>query len=102
MADAFSDRMNETGVPENEAPAFTSPRRALVPLTLPATAADPDRVIRPDARFVAQLIATAGFAPQTRTLRRASSDDANATYAGANARAAAPVAARGTGLSLVA
>jgi hypothetical protein len=103
MAEAFSDRMNETGVPENEASAPTGMSRALVPLTLPkAAAAGPDCVIRPDARFVVQLIATAGFAPQTRALRRANSDDATATYAGANARSAVPVAANGTDISLVA
>ena len=41
MADAFSDRMNETGVPENGAPACTGTSRALVPLTLPTTAGKP-------------------------------------------------------------
>ena len=35
---------------------------------------------RPDASFVAQLIATADQAPQTRNLRRGSSADAQAAY----------------------
>jgi hypothetical protein len=97
MADAFSLGLNETGVPESG--ADTS--RALVPLTLPKpTSTASDSVIRPDARFIAQLIATASHAPQTRALRRASSEDANATYA--TARRDLPVAANGAALSLVA
>ena len=35
---------------------------------------------RPDASFLTQLIATAEHSPQTRTLRRASSADAQAAY----------------------
>ncbi|TAH68681.1 MAG: hypothetical protein EWM45_02325 [Rhodopseudomonas palustris] len=35
---------------------------------------------RPDASFLTHLIATAQHSPQTRTLRRASSADANAAY----------------------
>jgi hypothetical protein len=35
---------------------------------------------RPDASFLAQLIATADHAPQTRSLRRASYADARAAY----------------------
>jgi hypothetical protein len=37
---------------------------------------------RSDASFVAQLIAAAANAPQTRTLRRASPEDALASYRG--------------------
>jgi hypothetical protein len=37
---------------------------------------------RADASFVAQLIAAAANAPQTRSLRRASTDDALASYRG--------------------
>jgi hypothetical protein len=40
------------------------------------------RAARPDASFVAHLIATAAQAPQTRALRRASPADALASYAG--------------------
>ena len=53
---------------------------ALVPLTPPT---DRDPVIplmRPDPSFVAQLIATADQAPQTRNLRRGSYADAQAAY----------------------
>jgi hypothetical protein len=101
MADAFSVRLNETGAPENDASASTGTSRALVPLTLPIPASTaPDRVVRADARFVAQLIATASQAPQTRALRRASTEDASATYA--TARRERPVAANGAALSLVA
>ena len=41
---------------------------------------------RADASFVAQLIAAAANAPQTRTLRRASSEDAVASYRGTMTR----------------
>jgi hypothetical protein len=37
---------------------------------------------RADASFVAQLIAAAANAPQTRSLRRASPEDAHASYRG--------------------
>ena len=99
MADAFSVGSNDTGVPESGASAFAGASRALVPLTV-RQAAVLDRAVRPDARFVAQLIATASHAPQTRALRRASADDATATYAGA--RRDLPLAANGSALSLVA
>jgi hypothetical protein len=101
MADAFSDRLNETGVPESGASASAGTSRALVPLTLPTqTSSACNHVIRPDARFVAQLIATASYAPQTRALRRASTADARATYA--TTRHDLPVAAHGAALSFVA
>lgn len=101
MADVFSVRLNETDVPESgvSAPGVTS--RALVPLTLPQSVSPTfDRASRPDARFIAQLIATAAYAPQTRALRRASTEDATATYA--TLRRELPVAANGAALSLVA
>lgn len=103
MADAFSDQSNGTAVPENGAAACAGMSRALVPLTLPtAAAASLDLAARPDARFVAQLIATATFAPQTCALRRAAADDAATTYSGATTRRDLPVAANGSALSLVA
>jgi hypothetical protein len=98
MPDAFSDQSRDTSV--SETPASTS--RALVPLTLPAAAAPGSSAVRPDARFVAQLIATATHAPQTRTLRRAALDDVVSTYSGASARDNLPVAANGLALSRVA
>lgn len=56
---------------------------------------------RPDASFVAHLIATAEQVPQTRTLRRATSADALAAYGHVTARAAATVSNDET-MSLVA
>jgi hypothetical protein len=103
MADALSDRVNGTAVPETGATVAAGTSRALVPLTLPsASAASLDQAIRPDARFVAHLIASATFAPQTRALRRAAPDDAATTYSHATERSEFPVAANGTALSLVA
>ena len=59
------------------------PSRALVPLTVPdEAAAAPASRVRPDARFVVQLIATATHLPQTRALRRAEPQVAAAAYAG--------------------
>lgn len=53
---------------------------ALVPLTpAPRGVAAAVRT-RPDSCFVTQLIATADHAPQTRTLCRASPQDAEASY----------------------
>lgn len=98
MPDAFLDQSRDTSV--SETPACTS--RALVPLTLPVATAAPGGVVRPDARFVAQLIATATHAPQTRTLRRAAPGDVVTTYSSASARDDLPVAANGLALSRVA
>lgn len=50
---------------------------------------------RHDAGFIAQLIATAAHAPQTRTLRRASADDARAIYVCAGSREGAVVSPLG-------
>ena len=103
MADVFSRQSRDTSVPENAAADSVGPSRALVPLTLPPRAsASPEPAVRPDARFVAQLIATATFAPQTCALRRAAPDDAATTYSGATARGNLPLAANGAALSLVA
>jgi hypothetical protein len=58
--------------------------RALVPTTLPREFAAHESVAtsqRPRAAFVAQLIATALKAPQTRARRRAEPADASAVYA---------------------
>lgn len=52
-------------------------------IALQAAAAEPMRprvLPRPDASFLTHLIATAQHSPQTRTLRRASSADADAAY----------------------
>jgi hypothetical protein len=59
--------------------------------------------VRPDARFVVHLIATATHAPQTRTHRRAAVDDVTTIYADASAaRDRPPVATSGAALSRVA
>ena len=102
MADAFSDQSPDTSVSQTAtAPVSTS--RALVPLTVPAAAAAPvSPAVRPDARFVAQLIATATHAPQTRALRRATLDDVVSTYSGASPRDELAFAANGIVLSRVA
>jgi hypothetical protein len=70
--------------PRAERPA--EPGRALVPVTHghPATSAG----ARPSALFLAQLIAVAQQAPQTRQRRRAEPAEASAAYAASYARAA--------------
>ncbi|WP_315744550.1 MULTISPECIES: hypothetical protein [unclassified Bradyrhizobium] len=55
---------------------------ALVPLVHgPEYRSPPPRSVRPDASFVAHLIATAEQVPQTRHLRRAATADALSAYA---------------------
>jgi hypothetical protein len=103
MADAFLDQSRDTDVPKaaTAAPATTS--RALVPLTVTASVDAPAQTaFRPDARFVAHLIATATHAPQTRTHRRAAVEDVTTTYFDASLRDRLPVAANGVALSRVA
>lgn len=68
--------------PHNDAAA---PGRALAPVAPVLRTQQPCRHLRPgrpDAAFVAHLIATAEQTPQTRALRRASPADALASYAG--------------------
>ena len=56
-------------------------RNALVPVVPTARmAADWRAASRPNADFVAHLIATSTQAPQTRTRRRATPDEATAVY----------------------
>lgn len=65
---------------QNDAAA---PGRALVPVTPVLRTQAPHReprAARPDAAFVAHLIATAAQTPQTQALRRASPADALASY----------------------
>jgi len=52
----------------------------LVPLTQPVQWSRKSATARPDPSFVAHLIATADQAPQTRSLRRASNEDALMAY----------------------
>jgi hypothetical protein len=66
----------EDGVFEDVAP----PCVALVPLARELTWARKMALPRPDPSFVTQLIATAEQVPQTRNLRRATSEDALSAY----------------------
>jgi hypothetical protein len=66
------------------------PGRSIVPVHSDARESEkPTRYLRPTAVFLAQLIATAQQAPQTRQRRRAASDDAVARYASATVPSAA-------------
>lgn len=103
MPDTFSDQSRDKGVPEMAAVESTGASRALVPLTLKASPqACRHPAVRPDARFVVHLIATATHAPQTRTLRRAAPEDAVTTYSDVSVRDKLPVAANGAALTRVA
>jgi hypothetical protein len=63
---------------------------ALVPLARRAARSHPTTALpRPNSSFVAHLIATAEQDPQTRTLRRASSADAQNAYGARPLRAVA-------------
>ena len=53
---------------------------ALVPVSARVEFLPKSPLTRPDPSFVTQLIATAEQAPQTRTMRRGSSADAQAAY----------------------
>ncbi len=71
----------ETGGAAEPALACT----ALVPVTQPVHAPPaPERLMRPDASFVTQLIATAEHEPQTCALRRATPTVAQAAYGSAS------------------
>jgi hypothetical protein len=95
MPDVFIEQSCDTGVSQPEL------GRALVPLTLsPRSATVPGPAIRPDARFVAQLIATATHLPQTRAHHRAAPEDVATTYSDGRARGGLPTPANGLALSL--
>lgn len=96
MPDTFSDQSRDAA-----GTACSGTSRALVPLTLQSMQRRPGRAVRPDARFVAHLIATAVHAPQTRPLQRAAPGDGAATYGDASVRTLRP-AASGLALSRVA
>ena len=76
----------------------TTASSALVCVSQPAAAPVHHRIVRPDAFFVAQLIATAAMTPQTRMLRRAGPE----ALAGYRTAAGMPTAANGSRLSRVA
>jgi len=71
------------GAASNDVPTPVARSRALVPTIPPAPAASPLAARRPSAGFLAQLIATAQQAPQTRARRRAAPDHASAAYGAA-------------------
>ena len=71
------DQVIEDGVFEDVKPACV----ALVPLTPSVQYLHKLPLPRPDPTFVAQLIASAEQVPQARSLRRASSEDAQLAYA---------------------
>jgi hypothetical protein len=81
----------------------SAPRRSLMALSRPEAPGDACPFsFRPDASFVAQLIAGAANMPQARALRRASPEDALASYRSANERGRAQASAIGKDTSLVA
>jgi hypothetical protein len=86
---------------EEVAPGRPNESRAIVavarPPTQPRTSGIPF-TFRADAAFVAQLIAADANAPQTRTLRRASPEDALASYRGTTTRerSTAPLTGKAT------
>ena len=58
----------------------------LVPVTQTVQWSRKSVMARPDPSFVTHLIATADQAPQTRSLRRASIEDAKTAYGASNVR----------------
>lgn len=98
MPDTLSDQSRDTTVANS-----AGTNRALVPLILPSAQRPPrHRAFRPDARFVAHLIATAVHAPQARMLRRAGAGQGAAAYGDALARERLRAAVNGLALSRVA
>ncbi len=81
---------------EEVGPEAPTSRRALVAIAAPARphASGLPFSFRADASFVAQLIAGAANAPQTRVLRRASPEDALASYRGTLTREATTAVSR--------
>ena len=71
------DQVIEDGVFEDVKPACV----ALVPLTPSVQCLHKQPLPRPDPTFLTHLIASAEQVPQARSLRRASSEDAQLAYA---------------------
>jgi hypothetical protein len=96
--------MQEEATECNDSPRNTEhqPGRELVALSPRAEPTVTPGSFRPDASFVAQLIAAAANIPQTRQLRRASPEDALASYHSSADRPRANLARAGKGMSLVA
>lgn len=97
MPDVFIEQSCDIGVSQPET------GRALVSLTLsPRSTAVPGPAIRPDARFVAQLIATATHLPQACAQHRAAPEDVATTYWDVSMRGELRTAANGLALARVA
>ncbi len=71
----------------------TTESRALIPLE-PIASSDTPLRTRPQAAYLAHLIATREKLPQTRERRRAEPQDVIAVYAAANAAPAAPTGSK--------
>src|SRR5881275_2641968 len=84
-----------------EAPAGSSALVAVAGPTAKPHASGLPFSFRADASFVAQLIAAAANAPQTRSLRRASAEDALASYRGTVERERKAPAAGKTTLRII-
>ena len=80
----------------------SEPSRALVPLTIVARPECPVTIVRPDARFVTHLIATATYQPQTCALRRAAPSDVATSYSVTLGSVDRPMPANGNALARVA
>ena len=77
-----SEQMMDGEVLDAEAPACV----ALVPVTQTVQWSRKSATARPDPGFVTHLIATADQAPQTRSMRRASIEDAQTAYGASQTR----------------
>jgi hypothetical protein len=73
-------RVNEPEIEDGVFEEIEAPSVALVPVTETIDRVPRLVVVRPDASFVAQLIATAEQLPQTRALRRGAPADAMSAY----------------------
>jgi len=73
-------RVNEVEIEDGVFEEIEAQGAAMVPVTDTVDRAPRLVVIRPDASFIAQLIATAEQLPQTRSLRRGATADALSAY----------------------
>ena len=88
IGNAMLDHIDQSGqVQEGEFTDLDEPASAeLVPASQPVQWARKAATPRPDPTFLAQLIATADQAPQTRGVRRASPADAQTAYGATQTR----------------
>jgi hypothetical protein len=90
-------RTPRDATPSSRDEARTESSRALIPLE-PIAPSDTPLRTRPQATYLAHLIATKDKLPQTRERRRADPQDAIAAYAAAGAAPAAPAGIRLAGI----